>query len=161
MSELQLINDRLEALISSLSAPARKEMARNIGRKLRASQQQNIKRQQAPDGTPFKPRKTQPVRSKTQPVRSKTQPVRSKKGRIKREMFAKLRTAKYMKTKASPNEAVIEFAGNVQRMARVHHYGLRDRPSRKGKEVRYEARPLLGISENDMQLIARIFYKSF
>lgn len=139
MSELQLVNDRLEALISSLSAPARKEMARSIGRKLRASQQQNIKRQQAPDGTPFKPRKAQPVRSK--------------KGRIKREMFARLRTAKYMRTQASPNEAVIEFAGNVQRMARVHHYGLRDRPSRKGKEVQYEARPLLGISDSDMQLI--------
>ncbi len=139
MSELQLVNERLEALIGSLSAPARKEMARSIGRKLRASQQQNIKRQRAPDGTPFKPRKTQPVRRK--------------KGRIKREMFAKLRTAKYMKTQASPNEAVIEFAGNVQRMARVHHYGLRDRPSRKGKEVQYEARPLLGISDNDMQLI--------
>ncbi|MEN4530551.1 phage virion morphogenesis protein [Pantoea agglomerans] len=139
MSELQLVNDRLDALINSLSAPARKEMARSIGRKLRASQQQNIKRQQAPDGTPFKPRKAQPVRSK--------------KGRIKREMFARLRTAKYMKTQASPNEAVIEFAGNVQRMARVHHYGLRDRPSRKGKEVQYEARPLLGISDNDMQLI--------
>lgn len=137
MSELQLVNDRLEALISSLSAPARKEMARSIGRKLRASQQQNIKRQQAPDGTPFKPRKAQPVRSK--------------KGRIKREMFAKLRTAKYMKTQASPNEAVIEFAGNVQRMARVHHYGLRDRPSRKGKEVKYEARPLLGISDEDIK----------
>jgi len=139
MSELQLVNDRLEALISSLSAPARKEMARAIAKKLRASQQQNIKRQQAPDGTPFKARKTQPVRSK--------------KGRIKREMFAKLRTAKYMKTQASPNEAVIEFAGNVQRMARVHHYGLRDRPSRKGKEVQYEARPLLGISDSDVQLI--------
>jgi len=139
MSELQLVNDRLEALISSLSAPARKEMARSIGRKLRASQQQNIKRQQAPDGTPFKPRKAQPVRSK--------------KGRIKREMFAKLRTAKYMKTQASPNEAVIEFAGNVQRMARVHHYGLRDRPSRNGKEVQYESRPLLGMSERDLELI--------
>ncbi|WP_337029743.1 phage virion morphogenesis protein [Pantoea agglomerans] len=139
MSELQLVNDRLEALISSLSAPARKEMARNIGRKLRASQQQNIKRQQAPDGTPFKPRKTQPVRSK--------------KGRIKREMFAKLRTAKYMKTQASPNEAVIEFADNVQRMARVHHYGLRDRPSRKGKEVQYEARPLFGLSKSNLKSI--------
>ena len=139
MSELQLVNDRLEALISSLSAPARKEMARSIGRKLRASQQQNIKRQQAPDGTPFKPRKAQPVRSK--------------KGRIKREMFAKLRTAKYMKTQASPNEAVIEFAGNVQRMARVHHYGLRDRPSRKGKEVQYDSRPLLGISERDLNML--------
>lgn len=139
MSELQLVNDRLEALISSLSAPVRKEMARNIGRKLRASQQQNIKRQQAPDGTPFKARKTQPVRSK--------------KGRIKREMFAKLRTAKYMKTQASATEAVIEFAGNVQRMARVHHYGLRDRPSRKGKEVQYEARPLLGVSERDLEMM--------
>jgi len=139
MSELQLVNDRLEALISSLSAPARKEMARTIAKKLRASQQQNIKRQQAPDGTPFKPRKTQPVRSK--------------KGRIKREMFVKLRTAKYMKTQASPNEAVIEFAGNVQRMARVHHYGLRDRPSRKGKEVQYEARPLLGISAQDIKML--------
>ncbi|MCD2355554.1 phage virion morphogenesis protein [Pantoea sp. MHSD4] len=139
MSELQRVNDRLEALISSLSAPARKEMARSIGRKLRASQQQNIKRQQAPDGTPFQPRKTQPVRSK--------------KGRIKREMFAKLRTAKYLKTQASPNEAVIEFAGNVQRLARVHHYGLRDRPSLKGKEVQYEARPLLGISEADKETI--------
>ncbi|KAA5986096.1 phage virion morphogenesis protein [Pantoea sp. M_4] len=146
MSELQLVNDRLEALISSLSAPARKEMARSIGRKLRASQQQNIKQQQAPDGTPFKPRKTQPVRSK--------------KGRIKREMFAKLRTAKYMKTQASPNEAVIEFAGNVQRMARVHHYGLRDRPSRKGKEVQYEARPLLGVSDKDYQVIEDIIIKS-
>jgi phage virion morphogenesis protein len=149
MSELQLVNDRLESLISSLSAPARKEMARNIGRKLRASQQQNIKRQQAPDGTPFKPRKTQPVRSK--------------KGRIKREMFAKLRTAKYMKTQASPNEAVIEFAGNVQRMARVHHYGLRDRPSSKGKDVQYESRPLLGISETQIKLIEQIMidYLSF
>ena len=140
MSELQLVNDRLEALISSLSAPARKDMARNIAKKLRASQQQNIKRQQAPDGTPFKARKTQPVRSK--------------KGRIKRVMFAKLRTAKYMKTQASQNEAVIEFAGNVQRMARVHHYGLRDRPSRKGKEVQYEARPLLGISKTEYKMIS-------
>jgi len=139
MSDLQLVNNRLEALISNLSAPARKEMARSIGRKLRASQQQNIKRQQAPDGTPFKPRKTQPVRSK--------------KGRIRREMFAKLRTEKYMKTQANANEAVIEFAGNVQRMARVHHYGLRDRPSRKGKEVRYEARPLLGISIEEKRFI--------
>ncbi|ELW9295691.1 phage virion morphogenesis protein [Enterobacter roggenkampii] len=139
MSELQLVNDRLEALISSLSAPARKEMARTIAKMLRASQQQNIRRQQAPDGTPFKPRKTQPVRSK--------------KGRIKREMFAKLRTVKYMKTHASPNEAVIEFAGNVQRMARVHHYGLRDRPSRKGKEVQYEARPLLGLTGEDLMFI--------
>jgi len=38
-------------------------------------------------------------------------------------------------------------------MARVHHYGLRDRPSRNGGEVQYESRPLLGIDENDIRLI--------
>jgi len=139
MSDLQLVNDRLNALIGNLSPSSRKEMARNIAKKLRARQQQNIKRQQAPDGTPFKPRKPQPIRSK--------------KGRVKCEMFAKLRTAKYMKAQATSNEAVIEFTGHVQRMARVHHYGLRDRPSRYGKEVQYEARPLLGVSPNDIEII--------
>ena len=33
-------------------------------------------------------------------------------------MFAKLRTAKYMKMQASASEAVVEFAGTVQRMAK-------------------------------------------
>ncbi len=113
MCELRLVNDWLEALINSLSAPVRKEMARIITMKLHASKQQNIKRQHAPDSKPFKPRKTQQVRSK--------------KGRIKREMFAKLRTAKYMKTQASLDGPIIKFAGNAQRMARVHHFGLRGR----------------------------------
>ena len=139
MSGLQLFDDRLSALINNLSPAARKEMARAIAKKLRASQQQNIKSQRAPDGTPFKPRRAEAARNK--------------RGRVKREMFAKLRTAKYMKAQASPNEAVIEFAGNVQRIARVHHYGLRDRPSRKGKEVQYEARPLLGVSKADEETI--------
>lgn len=35
MNDLQLVNDRLEALINRLSALARKEMARSIRRKLR------------------------------------------------------------------------------------------------------------------------------
>jgi len=139
MSDLQLVNDRLNALIGNLSPSSRKEMARNIAKKLRASQQQNIKRQQAPDGTPFKPRKAQPIRSK--------------KGRVKREMFAKLRTAKYMKAQATSNEAVVEFTGRVQRIAQVHHYGLRDRPSRDREEIQYEQRQLLGFSETDIKMI--------
>ncbi len=142
MSDLQLVNDRLNALIGNLSPSSRKEMARNIAKKLRASQQQNIKRQQAPDGTPFKPRKAQPIRSK--------------KGRVKREMFAKLRTAKYMKAQATSDEAVIEFTGRVQRMARVHHYGLRDRPSCHGKDAQYEARPLMGLNDTDLKMIEEL-----
>ncbi|MCR1568722.1 phage virion morphogenesis protein [Mixta sp.] len=139
MNGLDAFDDRLAALITNLSPAARKEMARNIAKRLRAGQQQNIKRQQTPDGTPFKPRKAQPVRKK--------------KGRVKREMFKKLRTAKYMKAKAGADNAVVEFTGNVQRMARVHHYGLRDRPARGSKEVQYEARPLLGLNDADMTMI--------
>ncbi len=118
MSGLEVFDERLNALIGNLSPTARKEMARTIAKRLRAGQQQNIKRQQAPDGTPFKLRKAT---------------ARKKKGRIKREMFARLRTAKYMKAKGTAADAVVEFTGNVQRMARKHHYGLRDRPARGGE----------------------------
>ncbi|MDI8799960.1 phage virion morphogenesis protein, partial [Salmonella enterica subsp. enterica serovar Montevideo] len=40
-------------LIASLSPAARRQMAADIAKKLRASQQQRIRRQQAPDGTPY------------------------------------------------------------------------------------------------------------
>ena len=35
----------------------------------------------------------------------------------------------------------------MQRIARVHHYGLRDRVSRRGPEVKYSERQLLGIND--------------
>ncbi|EGY0908048.1 phage virion morphogenesis protein, partial [Salmonella enterica subsp. enterica serovar Newport] len=44
--------------------------------------------------------------------------------------------------------------GKVQRIARVHHYGLRDRVSRKGPEVRYAERRLLGVND-EVETITR------
>ncbi|CNH75193.1 phage tail completion protein [Yersinia aldovae] len=142
MNELKPFDDALAALIASLTPKARKALAVTVAKRLRASQQQRIKRQQAPDGTPYAARKSQPLRKP--------------KGRIKREMFAKLRTARYMKANSSPDEAVVEFAGRVERMARVHHFGLRDRPSVHSQEVKYEERPLLGfdnITLSDVEII--------
>ena len=147
MNPLEPVETRLAALIANLSPAARKQMASGIARKLRASQQQNIKSQKAPDGTPFKPRKAQPLRGK--------------KGRIKREMFAKLRTAKYMKAKGTGDDAVVEFTGRVQHMARVHHYGLRDKPAPEAKHIRYAARALLGFSTSELNLIEEILLKYF
>lgn len=85
--------------------------------------------------------------------------ARTKKGRIKRQMFAKLRTTKYLKTAASADSASVEFAGQVQRIARVHHYGLRDRVSRKGPEVRYEKRRLLGVNNEVETLTYACLYQ--
>ncbi|CQH62897.1 phage major capsid protein [Yersinia enterocolitica] len=96
MNELKPFDDALTGLIASLTPKARKALAVTIAKRLRASQQQRIKRQQAPDGTPYAARKSQPLRKP--------------KGRIKREMFAKLRTARYMKANSSPDGAVVEFA---------------------------------------------------
>ena len=149
MSELTAFEERLSALIANLSPASRKKMAAEIAKKLRASQQANIKAQRAPDGTPFAARKKQPIRAK--------------KGRVKREMFAKLRTNKYMKAKGTSNDATVEFTGSVQRMARVHHYGLRDRPSKRSREkdVKFEARPLLGFNNLDFEVIEKLILSAF
>lgn len=146
MSELKPFDDKLAALIASLSPASRRKMAAKIAKQLRASQQQRIKRQQAPNGTPYA---------------SRRQPVRGKKGRVKRAMFAKLRTNRYMKAKGSNDDAVVEFVGRVQRMARVHQDGLKDRPTRYSKEVRYDVRELLGFGEADRQIVEDVVISHF
>ncbi|EMD1303841.1 phage virion morphogenesis protein [Serratia marcescens] len=139
MNEFKPFDDQLAGLIAGLSVSRRRQLAAEIAKRLRISQQQRIKRQQAPDGTPYAARKRQPIRSK--------------KGRVKREMFAKLRTHRYMKAKGTADEALVEFAGRVQRIARVHQEGLRDRPNRHSRDVQYEARPLLGFGDVDRQIV--------
>ena len=139
MSELSAFDTRLAGLIAALSPQSRKAMAATIAKRLRKHQQQRIKQQVTPEGQPFTPRRPQPLRAK--------------KGRIKREMFAKLRTAKYMKAKGTADDAVVEFTGQVQRMAKVHQYGLRDRPSINAKQIIYSSRPLIGFDINDLKLI--------
>ncbi|MGX1905014.1 phage virion morphogenesis protein [Enterobacter asburiae] len=131
MDNLHKVDARLAALLANLEPAARQRMMRELAKELRRNQQQNIRLQRNPDGSGYEPRKVT---------------ARTKKGRIKRQMFAKLRTAKYLKTAASAESASVQFAGKVQRIARVHHYGLRERVSRKGGEVRYAERRLLGVN---------------
>ncbi|MDX6921169.1 phage virion morphogenesis protein [Enterobacter roggenkampii] len=132
MDDLQRVDDWLAALLANLEPAARNRLMRQLAQELRRSQQQNIRLQRNPDGTAFEPRRVT---------------ARSKKGRIKRQMFAKLRTTKYLKTAATADSASVQFEGKVQRIARVHHYGLRDRVRRNGPEARYPARRLLGVND--------------
>lgn len=131
MDDLQRVDDWLAALLANLEPAARQRMMRELAQELRRNQQNNIRLQHNPDGSVYEPRKVT---------------ARTKKGRIKRQMFSKLRTAKYLKTAASADSASVQFTGKVHRIARVHHYGLRDRVSRKGPEVRYVERRLLGLN---------------
>jgi len=132
MGDLQRVDHWLAALLANLEPAERSRMMRQLAQELRRAQQQNIRLQRNPDGSGYEPRKAT---------------VRTKKGRIKRQMFAKLRTTKYLKTSANADSASVEFAGQVQRIARVHHYGLRDRVNLKGSVIRYAERHLLGFND--------------
>ncbi|WP_343645861.1 phage virion morphogenesis protein [Enterobacter sp.] len=142
MSELKHFDDQLAGLIAALSPAGRRKLAGEIAKQLRVAQQQRIKQQKAPDGSPYKTRKRQPLRAKT--------------GRIKRAMFQKLRTSRYMKASGRENSAVVEFTGKVQRIARVHQYGLKDRPNAHAQDVQYAKRQLLGCNQTDKQLIEKL-----
>ncbi|ENL6902624.1 phage virion morphogenesis protein [Enterobacter ludwigii] len=145
MSDFKPFDDKLAGLLASLSPAGHRKLAGEIAKELRKSQQQRIKQQKAPDGSPYQARKRQPLRAKT--------------GRIKRAMFQKLRASRYMKATGRENSAVVEFTGKVQRIARVHHYGLKDRPNPHAKDVQYPERQLLGFSREDKQLVETLIIK--
>jgi len=145
MSELKPFDDKLAGLIGVLSPAGRRKLAAEIAKELRKSQQQRIKLQKAPDGTPYQARKRQPLRAKS--------------GRIKRAMFQKLRTSRYMKASGRNDAAVVEFTAKVQRIARVHQYGLKDRPNPRSLDMQYPERQLLGLRQTDKQLIQYIIIK--
>ena len=139
MSELAPIEAYCAALISKLSAPERQALARQIATQMRTIQAKRIAAQINPDGSAYAPRKNK---------------LRSKTGSIRRTMFTKLRTAKYLKVEATPLSAIVTFTSEVQRIAQVHHYGLRDKVDRKRSlEVKYEARKLLGITHTEIELV--------
>lgn len=137
MDNLHKVDEWLTALLANLEPAARQRMMRELAQELRRNQQDNIRLQRNPDGSGYEPRKVT---------------ARTKKGRIKRQMFSKLRTAKYLKTAASADSASVQLDSKVLRIARVHHYGLRDRVSRNGPEVRYAERQLLGYNDKILSL---------
>lgn len=138
--ELTKLENWVTPLLQKLSPGERRKVATSIARDLRRSQQQRINKQQNPDGTPYAPRNKQPQRSK--------------KGRIKRRaMFSKIRTAKHLRLQSSASAIGISFAGRIGRIARVHQYGLRDRPGPKQQQVQYPQRQLLGFSPADLKMI--------
>lgn len=147
MSELTPFDDQIAGLIGALSPASRRRLAAEIAKQLLAAQQQRIRQQKAPDGSPYEARKRQPLRAK--------------KGRIKRAMFQKLRTSRYMKASGRNDAAVVEFTGKVQRIAQIHQYGLKDRPNPHAQDVQYPERQLLGVRLDDKYLVERMIIEHF
>lgn len=139
--DLHAIEAWAGALLAKLQPAQRRAVNRKVAQDLRRSQSQRIAAQRQPDGSSFIPRKAR-------------KDLRGKAGRIKRQkMFAKLRTARFLKIEANELALAVGFFGRVGRIARVHQEGLTDKVAKNGPDYKYPARVLLGFSAADRERI--------
>lgn len=137
MSDFIQLEDWMLGLLEKFTPAQRRKLTQQWSRTLRQSQQKRIQQQLNPDGSPYEARKPQ---------------KRDKKGRVKRKMFRKIRTARYLKTKATPDMAEVSFSNSrIERIAATHQYGLREKLGKRGPVVKYPQRGLLGITTIDIK----------
>ncbi|EDT43171.1 phage virion morphogenesis protein [Burkholderia ambifaria] len=139
VDRLSRAEDWAAGLLGQLTAAQRAVLAKGLAVELRRRHSRRIAEARNPDGSRYAPRKPQ---------------ARRKKGRIRRAMFAKLRTARFLKTASTADASVLHFTRQVERIARVHQEGLRDRVERNGPVVQYPARELLGLADADVAAIS-------
>ena len=146
---MQALEDWAGALLQRLAPAEQQRLALQVAQQLRRSQQKHMRAQQGPDGAAWEPRKApaQTLRTQRRTLRdTKTGP-----------MMRGLAAAKHLRAQATPTEATVAFADRVQRIARVHHYGETDAVNNPNPpRYDYPARPLLGISDDDLQAITQL-----
>lgn len=138
MPNFDQVEDWAGALLAKLSPAEVRKLTRTIAIDLRRSQRQRILAQRNPDGSAFAARKLRTAAPGAKRLRAG-------------KMFSKISQAKHLKATAAPGAAVVEFTNSANRIARVHQFGLRDRVSRRGPQVRYPTRQLLGITDAERE----------
>ncbi|MFQ2750171.1 phage virion morphogenesis protein [Aeromonas caviae] len=136
--DLSRLTHWADGLLASMEPAARRQLAGEMARTLRASQAHRIRANRQPDGSPMAPRKPQPK-------------LKQGRSRLRRKMFFKISNPTWLKARASEQQAVVEFVGTANRLATIHQYGLKERI--KGIEINYPARTLLGLGTKDIQKI--------
>lgn len=61
-----------------------------------------------------------------------------------------------MKASGRNDTAVVEFTGKVQRIVKVHQFGLPDKVSCHGVMVNYPKRTLLGFNAENKKFVERV-----
>lgn len=124
----------LGAAVRALAPAQRKMLFREIIREVRKRNQARITRQVGPDGTKWEPRKRNSV------------------GRVRStaKMMIGLRAARRMAIAPSAEGGTIGYKKLTGYIASVHHHGRVGYVDKGGPKVRYPARPLLGLSAQDL-----------
>lgn len=134
MSDYDAAHARVVQLAASLGAARTAPLLRRLAQELKRRNQARIAAQQTPDGESFVPRKP-----------------RLRRGRriaAQAAMFKGLRGQ--LRLQAGGNQASVSIGG---RIAAIHHYGGIDAVEPGGPLADYPARPLLGISAEDLAWI--------
>lgn len=139
--DLSRLTSWADGLLASMEPAARRQLAGEMARTLRASQALRIRANVQPDGSPMAPRKPQPK-------------LKQGRGRLRRKMFFKISNPTWLKARASEQQAVVEFVGTANRLATIHQYGLKDRI--KGREIHYPMRELLGITNQEVDKLEEL-----
>ncbi|WP_324037529.1 phage virion morphogenesis protein [Aeromonas dhakensis] len=144
--DLSRLTNWANGLLASMEPAARRQLAGEMARTLRASQAKRIRANIQPDGNPMAPRKPQPK-------------LKKNRGRLRRKMFFKISSPTWLKASASEQQAVVEFVGTANHLATIHQYGLKDRI--KGREISYPARELLGITTEEVERLEELLLAQF
>lgn len=147
MADLRALETWAAELLHKLEPVQRRRMLVDVARRLRTANAQRMRAQTDPDGDPWEPRKPPgpALRSKREQLRQQA--------RQRQPMFAKLRRQKHLKAARDGDAAVVAFARRAERIARVHHFGEEDAVNPGGPRYRYPARELLGIGEEDVEVL--------
>lgn len=78
---------------------------------------------------------------------------RRRGGLRRRAMFRRLGSGKFLRAGNTDRELWAGFSGQASAIARVHQFGLRDRPSLRAKAVKYPRRELLGATPADRRVL--------
>lgn len=127
----------LSRFVDRLSPRERRGLLMKIGQSLRRSNSDRIAQNVQPDGSAMAARRPRPG------------------GGQRGKMFRRLRMARVLKVRATPDQTTVGFIGQAQKVAQVHHFGEEDDigRTRDGRVIRarYLARQLIGFGADDEQ----------
>ncbi|MBC7907037.1 MAG: phage virion morphogenesis protein [Rhodospirillaceae bacterium] len=123
--------------LTAIDPAARRVLMRDIGRELRRRNQRRIAAQTDPDGTAWAPRK------------------RNNHGKVRKttKMLQGFRDGRRLRLKANAAGMELGFDGRSAMMASIHHYGEVAAVARGGARIKYPARQLLGMSDDDREFV--------
>lgn len=142
MDHTQSLNEWLAPLVEKLGISQRKRLLHALKRYLLNTNQQRIKAQTNPDGSPFSPRR----------AAAQAKGLRNKRG----PMFSKLRTTRHLRSSTNAQQTTVGFKGRNSYIARQHQEGITDTSGKY--PIQTLKRQLLGITENDEQNILDIVF---